>query len=124
MKRGDLYQKIKALRFQFITRITHQEQFNLRCPITYEERQPLCLLFIHFGPFENSEKISKFRAWAEKNAKEMDGEANVVIVSGDKQANLANRLGAGSKDSIYVVERHQKGYTRFGKIDHKGKVII
>ena len=38
MKKGELFKMIKNLRFRDVTRITHQEQLDDRCPVTYEGR--------------------------------------------------------------------------------------
>ena len=88
VKRGALYKQIKSIRFDSVVRISHQEQFDDFCPITYEERQPLCLVFLHFGNFD-SEPVRSFLEWGSKNAAEMASEAKIVIISGDSQPAFA-----------------------------------
>ena len=36
LKKGELFKLIKNLRFRDVTRISHQEQLDDRCPVTYE----------------------------------------------------------------------------------------
>ena len=117
MKRGELYTKIKTLRFASVVRISHQEQFDDACPITYEERQPLCLMYIHFGAFE-SDEMKHFLSWGAKNAAEMDSEANIVTISGDVQSAFARSVGV-YKSAVLLIQRHPKQRSMVYRLDHK-----
>ena len=108
--RSTFYAKLKSLRFAPVTRISHQQQLDDRCPITYEERQPLCLVFLHFGPVDSSE-LRDFLAWGEKNAAEMDSEAKLVVIKGEQQDDFVKSLGALggiSKSTVFLVQRYAK----------------
>jgi len=119
LKKGELFKLIKNLRFRDVTRISHQEQLDDRCPVTYEERQPLCLVYIHFGDFD-SNQVKQFLAWGRKNSEEMDKESRIVIISGNNQKKFAKSLGISSSDAV-LIQRHPRGSSQYLKIAVKEK---